>query len=41
MNVDGATARDIESLIDHVHGTVLAKTGVDLVHEVRIVGDAA
>jgi UDP-N-acetylmuramate dehydrogenase len=36
-----ATARDIESIIAHVHSTVLAKTGVDLIPEVRIVGDAA
>ena len=36
-----ATARDIESVIAHVHSTVLARTGVDLVPEVRIVGDAA
>ena len=41
VNVGNASARDIESVIDHVHGTVLAKTGVDLVHEVRIVGEAA
>ncbi len=41
VNVDRATANDLESLIDHVHGTVLAKTGIDLVREVRIVGDRA
>ncbi|MBC8021901.1 MAG: UDP-N-acetylmuramate dehydrogenase [Burkholderiales bacterium] len=41
VNPGGATARDIESLVQHVHATVLAKTGVDLVAEVRIVGDAA
>ncbi|HLX22567.1 MAG TPA: UDP-N-acetylmuramate dehydrogenase [Usitatibacter sp.] len=39
VNVDRASAHDIETLIDHVHATVLAKTGVDLVREVRIVGD--
>ncbi|HUQ29181.1 MAG TPA: UDP-N-acetylmuramate dehydrogenase [Usitatibacter sp.] len=36
-----ATARDIESIIEHVRATVLAKTGVALIPEVRIVGDAA
>lgn len=41
VNLGGATASDIERVIDHVHATVLAKTGVDLVREVRIVGDAA
>lgn len=34
-----ASAADIEAVIDHVHATVLAKTGVDLVREVRIVGN--
>jgi UDP-N-acetylmuramate dehydrogenase len=38
VNVGDATARDIETVIDHVHASVLAKTGVDLVREVRIVG---
>ena len=41
VNLGGATARDIEAVIDHVHATVLARTGVDLVREVRIVGEAA
>ena len=41
VNLGGATARDIEAVIDHVHATVAAKTGVDLVREVRIVGEAA
>jgi UDP-N-acetylmuramate dehydrogenase len=41
VNTGGATAADIETLIDHVHATVLEKTGVDLVREVRIVGEAA
>ncbi len=41
VNLGAATARDIESLVQHVHATVLAKTGVDLVAEVRIVGDPA
>jgi UDP-N-acetylmuramate dehydrogenase len=38
VNLGNATARDIETLIDHVHGEVLAKSGMDLVREVRIVG---
>jgi len=41
VNRGGATARDIETVIGHVHATVLAKTGVDLVPEVRIVGGEA
>jgi len=41
VNLDGASARDIESILGHVHATVLARTGVDLVPEVRIVGEAA
>jgi len=36
-----ATAADIESLIDHVRATVLAKTGVDLEPEIRIIGEEA
>ncbi|MGZ5100255.1 MAG: UDP-N-acetylmuramate dehydrogenase [Usitatibacter sp.] len=39
VNLGGASARDIESTIDHVQVTVLAKTGVELVREVRIVGN--
>jgi len=35
------SAADIENLIEHVRNTVLAKQGVDLVAEVRIIGDAA
>jgi len=38
VNLGNASARDIETVIEHVHATVLAKTGVDLVREVRIVG---
>jgi len=38
VNTGGATAADIENVIEHVHATVLEKTGVDLVREVRIVG---
>jgi UDP-N-acetylmuramate dehydrogenase len=40
VNIGDASARDIETVIDHVHATVLAKAGVDLVREVRIVGNA-
>jgi UDP-N-acetylmuramate dehydrogenase len=40
VNVGGATAADIEAVIDHVEAEVLAKTGVRLVREVRIVGAA-
>lgn len=39
VNMGTASARDIETVIDHVHATVLAKTGVDLIREVRIVGE--
>jgi UDP-N-acetylmuramate dehydrogenase len=35
----GASARDIESLIAHARETVRAKFGVDLVPEVRIIGE--
>lgn len=41
VNTGGATAADIEAVIEHVHATVLAEKGVDLVREVRIVGDRA
>lgn len=41
INGGGATAADIERLIEHVHDTVRRATGVDLVREVRIVGEAA
>jgi UDP-N-acetylmuramate dehydrogenase len=40
VNLGPASAADIESLINRVQGEVLAKTGVTLVREVRIVGDA-
>jgi UDP-N-acetylmuramate dehydrogenase len=40
INLGTATAADIETLVGHMHDTVLARTGVDLVREVRIVGDA-
>jgi UDP-N-acetylmuramate dehydrogenase len=39
INRDGASATDIEELIEHVRQTVLDKHGVQLRHEVRIVGE--
>jgi UDP-N-acetylmuramate dehydrogenase len=39
VNIGTATAADIESLIAHVHDTVLRETGTDLQREVRIIGD--
>ncbi|MDJ0709345.1 MAG: UDP-N-acetylmuramate dehydrogenase [Woeseiaceae bacterium] len=41
INRDNATAADIEALIDLVRKTVLEQHGVELVHEVRIVGEVA
>ena len=41
INTGSATATDIEELIEHVRQTVLETHGVELVHEVRIVGEAA
>jgi UDP-N-acetylmuramate dehydrogenase len=41
INRDRATASDIENLIERVRRTVLERSGVDLQHEVRIVGEAA
>lgn len=38
VNAGAAKASDIEAVIEHVHATVKARTGVDLVREVRIVG---
>jgi len=40
INADGATATDIEELIEHMRQTVINVHGVELVHEVRIVGEA-
>ena len=40
INTGAATAADIEQLIDHVQAAVREMHGVDLVHEVRIVGEA-
>ena len=41
INTGGASAQDIEALIDHVHDTVQAQTGIDLIREVRVVGEYA
>lgn len=38
INLGGATAKDIETLIATVAATVLEKTGVDLIREVHIIG---
>lgn len=40
VNTGGATAADIERLIEHVRAEVLHSSGVDLQTEVRVVGDA-
>ncbi len=40
INRDGASATDIEELIEYVRQTILDVHGVSLVHEVRIVGVA-
>ncbi len=40
INRDEASAADIESLIEHVQATVREVHGVELRHEVRIVGEA-
>ena len=39
INRDNATATDIEELIEHVRLTVLEQHGINLQHEVRIVGE--
>jgi UDP-N-acetylmuramate dehydrogenase len=39
VNLGGATAADIEGVVDHVQAEVLAKTGIELLREVRIVGE--
>jgi len=40
INIAAATAADVENLIAHVHETVKSVHAIDLVHEVRIVGEA-
>jgi UDP-N-acetylmuramate dehydrogenase len=39
VNVGHATATDIERLIEHVEDTVEARTNVQLIREVRIIGE--
>ena len=39
INVDDASAADVEELIEFVRQTVIDEHGVELVHEVRIVGE--
>ena len=41
INTGDATATDIEELIEHVQQIVLEEHGVELVHEVRIIGEVA
>ncbi len=41
INSDNASAADVERLITYVQQTVADQQGVELVHEVRIVGNAA
>jgi UDP-N-acetylmuramate dehydrogenase len=41
INQNDASAADIEALISHVQRTVAEFHGIDLVHEVRIVGEVA
>lgn len=39
INRENASAMDIEKLIEYVHQTVIDQHGIDLKHEVRIVGE--
>lgn len=39
INRDNATATDVEELIEHVRRTVIEKHGIELQHEVHIVGE--
>lgn len=41
INTGGASAADIEALIRHVQQTVRTQTGVELIPEVRIIGEEA
>lgn len=41
INSDNATATDVEELIEHVRHSVQQKHGVELTHEVRILGEVA
>ena len=38
VNTGGATCRDVLRLMDHIRETVLARSGIELEPEVRIVG---
>jgi len=40
VNAGGASAADIEAVMDHVQAQVLERTGIELVREVRVVGEA-
>lgn len=40
INRDGASATDIEELIEYVRQTIIDEHGVEMVHEVRMVGEA-
>lgn len=40
VNTGGASARDIEELINHVRETVARETGIAMVQEVQVVGEA-
>ena len=40
INTGEATAANIENMIAHMQATVRASTGVELVREVKIVGEA-
>jgi UDP-N-acetylmuramate dehydrogenase len=41
INTGTASAADIEAMVDHVQAVVKARTGVELIREVRIVGKKA
>ena len=41
INKDNASATDVEELIEHVRQSVVEEHGVQLIHEVRIVGEGA
>ena len=41
INSDNATASDVEALIGHVRQAVFDEHGVELIHEVKIVGEVA
>ena len=41
VNVGGASAADIEALIDLAQNTVREKFGIELAREVRIIGERA